>query len=166
MENNPSTWLNAHGQIEINYDADKNDKFKMTRLTKIFCGITLLSILTIMYGGYFLLTVLTGQSNAELTEFQHSMFGAGHGHAGLLVILSLVAQILIDHATLSKNWKLIIRIGFPLSAVLVSGGFFAAAIGNNVTSPNNLIAILYVGVIFLLISLVILGIGLIRKDKP
>ena len=94
------------------------------------------------------------------------MFRAGHGHAGLLVILSLIAQILIDHATLSKNWKLIIRIGFPLSAVLVSGGFFAAAIGINVTSPNNLIAILYVGVIFLLISLVILGIGLIRKEKP
>ena len=94
------------------------------------------------------------------------MFKAGHGHAGLLVILSLIAQILIDYATLSKSWKLIIRIGFPLSAILVSGGFFAAAIGTNVTSPNNLITILYAGVVFLLISLLALGIGLIRKEKP
>jgi Ni,Fe-hydrogenase I cytochrome b subunit len=137
----------------------------MTRLAKIFCGITLLSVPTIMYGGYFLLTVLSGQNNIELTEFQKSMFKAGHGHAGLLVILSLIAQILIDHATLSKPWKLMIRIGFPLSAILVSGGFFAAAIGTNVTSPNNLIAILYVGIVFLLTSLVALGIGLIRKEK-
>ena len=81
----------------------------MSRLSKIFCGITLLSIPAIMYGGYFLLTVLSGQSNAELTEFQHSMFRSGHGHAGLLVILSLIAQILIEHATISKNLKLIIR---------------------------------------------------------
>jgi hypothetical protein len=137
----------------------------MTRLAKIFCGITLLSVPTIMYGGYFLLTVISGQNNIELTEFQKSMFKAGHGHAGLLVILSLVAQILIDYATLSKNWKLIIRIGFPLSAILVSGGFFAAAIGTNVTSPNNLISILYVGIVFLLISLVALGVGLIRQEK-
>ena len=137
----------------------------MTRQAKIFCGITLLSVPTIMYGGYFLLTILSGQNNIELTEFQKSMFKAGHGHAGLLVILSLVAQILIDYATLSKTWKLIIRIGFPSSAILVSGGFFAAAIGNNVTSPTNLIAILYVGIIFLLLSLIALGIGLIRKEK-
>jgi hypothetical protein len=137
----------------------------MTRQAKIFCGVTLLSVPTIMYGGYFLLTVLSGQNNIELTEFQKSMFKAGHGHAGLLVILSLVAQILIDYATLSKTWKLIIRIGFPLSAILVSGGFFAAAIGTNVTSPNNLIAILYVGIVFLLTSLVALGIGLIKQEK-
>lgn len=95
----------------------------MTRLTKIFCGFTLLTVPAIMYGGYFLLTVLSGQSSAELTEFQKSMFRAGHGHAGILVILSLIAQILIDYATLLKNWKWFIRIGFPLSALLISGGF-------------------------------------------
>ena len=137
----------------------------MTRQAKIFCGITLLIVPTIMYGGYFLLTVLSGQNNIDLTEFQKSMFRAGHAHAGILVILSLLTQLFTDYATLSKTWKLITRIGFPLSALLISGGFFAASIGTNVTSPNNLIVILYIGIVFLVTSLVALGIGLIRKGK-
>lgn len=42
---------------------------------------------------------------------------------------------------------------------------FAAAIGTNVTSPNDLIITLYIGILILLISLLALGIGLIRKEK-
>ncbi len=136
----------------------------MTKHTRTACGIVLITVLTIEYGGYFLLKILSGSfSDLVLTEFQKSMFRAGHAHAGVLVILSLIAIILSDHARLAGFWKWMVLFGFPSSAVLVSGGFFAAAIGTGATQPNHLIFILFLGVFVLTAALLTLGIGLIKK---
>lgn len=119
---------------------------------------------TIEFGGYFLINVISGrEEDLALTDFQEAMFRAGHAHAGVLVILALVALILSDYARLNNASMWVARIGFPLSSILISGGFFAAATGNQLTQPNDLIIILYVGVFVLAISLITLGIGLIRK---
>jgi hypothetical protein len=131
--------------------------------TKMTCGIILLTVPTIQYGGYFLLSILSGKLKLPLTEFQKSMFRAGHAHAGVLVILSLIAEILSDYASLNQSLEKFIHIGFPLSAILVSGGFFASASGKNITKPNNLISILYTGILLLAVSSIILGIGLIKN---
>ena len=133
----------------------------MTAHTRIICGIILLTVPTIIYGGYFLLTILSGRQKLPLTDFQKSMFRAGHAHAGVLVILSLVAEILTDYAALTDAKEHIVRIGFPLAAILVSGGFFSSAAGRNVSKPNRSIVILYLGIAVLVSSLIILGIGLI-----
>ncbi len=136
----------------------------MTYITKLMCGITLLTVPTIQYGGYFLLQILSGKhTEMGLNEFQKSMFRAGHAHAGVLVILSLIAQVLIDYSALPKSLEWFVRIGFPLSAILISGGFFGAATGKQITEPTKLIWILYIGAIILLMSLIILGVGLIRN---
>lgn len=136
----------------------------MTKETKKISGIILISIVTIAYGGYFLLGLLSGQyEELQLTEFQKAMFRAGHAHAGVLVILSLVAQLFVDHTSLTGLWKWTARLGIPLAAVFISGGFFAAATGPGLTQPNNMIIILYVGIVFLVVGLLSLGIGLLRK---
>ena len=136
----------------------------MSHTTKLMCGVILLTIPSIQYGGYFLLQILSGKLNKlELTDFQKAMFRAGHAHAGVLVILSLIAEILTDQANLSHISEWIVRIGFPMAAILVSGGFFASASGKNLTAPTKLIWILYKGIAVLFISLIILGIGLIRS---
>ncbi|MEM7657100.1 MAG: hypothetical protein AAF399_13280 [Bacteroidota bacterium] len=138
----------------------------MSSLTKLFCGLTLITIPTIEFGGYFLLQILSGnQSELGLTPFQEGMFRAGHGHAGVLVILSLLAQIFTDYAVLSKSMEWLVRIGFPVAAMLVSGGFFAAASGPGLTEPNGGITLLYIGVGLLAAGLVVLGIGLIKARK-
>jgi hypothetical protein len=131
--------------------------------TKITCGIILLTVPTIMYGGYFLLTILSGRQKLALTDFQKSMFRAGHAHAGVLVILALVAEILFDFAHSNPVLEKIGRIGFPLAAILVSGGFFAGAAGKAIVKPTRGISILYTGIAILTISLIILGIGLITN---
>lgn len=136
----------------------------MKHVTRVICGIVLLTVPTIEFGGYFLLNVISGnEEGLALTNFQEAMFRAGHAHAGVLVILALVALFLSDYARLNNASMWIVRIGFPLSSILISGGFFAAATGNQLTQPNDLIFILYLGVLLLAISLIILGIGLIRK---
>jgi hypothetical protein len=45
--------------------------------TKMTCGIIILTIPTIQYGGYFLLSILSGKQKFPLTDFQKSMFRAG-----------------------------------------------------------------------------------------
>ena len=53
------------------------------------------------------------------------MFRAGHAHAGVLVILSLVCQLLADAASPAPDWALwIARLGTPIAAVLIPMGFF------------------------------------------
>jgi hypothetical protein len=107
--------------------------------------------------------MLSGKVNLPLTDFQKSMFRAGHAHAGVLVILSLVAQILTNYAVFSNPIELAVRIGFVLAAVLISGGFFGAAAGRNITKPTPLISILYTGIFVLAASAITLGIALIKN---
>ena len=91
------------------------------------------------------------------------MFRAGHAHAGVLVILGLLVQLFADHVELSNGWKWIARLAVPIGALFISMGFFAAATGDQITKPNGLIAILYVGIAILILGLITLGVGLIRK---
>ena len=73
----------------------------MTHEAKLMCGITLITIPSIQYGGYFLLRVLSVRHQyLELNDFQKAMFRAGHAHAGVLVILALICQLLADEALL------------------------------------------------------------------
>ncbi len=133
----------------------------MTAIAKLISGIIVLTVPTIAYGGYFLLTIRTGFDKLALTDFQKAMFRAGHAHAGVLVLLSLIAQVLLDNVQLNAGMVLALRIAFPLAAVLVSGGFFASAVGQDLTRPNGFITILYVGALLLVASLIATGIALI-----
>lgn len=90
------------------------------------------------------------------------MFRAGHAHAGVLVILPLVAPLLTGHAWLSPSLLLCIRIAFTAAALAISGGFASAA-GYEITQLISLIAILCAGIGVLVFAVVTLGIGLLRS---
>jgi hypothetical protein len=138
----------------------------MTSSSKLMSGIILLTVPTIQYSGYFLLQLLSGMhSGLALTDFQRSMFRAGHAHAGVLVMFALLLQLMIDHAALSETMKWVARIGFPLAAILISAGFFGAASGKGITAPTSLISILYFGVAVLAVALIISGVGLVKAAK-
>lgn len=134
----------------------------MTYETKLMSGIVLLTVPTIIYGGFFLLQVLTGkQDKLALTAFQKSMFRAGHAHAGVLVMLALIILLYIDNTQLTDDWKWVARIAVPTSAILISGGFFGAAAGKGATKPGKLILLLYAGIFVLATGLITTGIGLV-----
>ncbi len=134
----------------------------MTDATKLIAGLLLIAVTTIEFGGTFLLRILSGK-HSDFTEFQRSMFRAGHAHAGVLVILALVALVFTDQAGLSAPTGWTVRIGFAAAPILVSGGFFGAAIGTGRTRPGGLIGLLWIGVFALGASVITLGIGLIRS---
>lgn len=107
----------------------------MTNATKLISGILLIIVPTIEYGGTFLLRILSGKE-PQFTDLQRSMFRAGHAHAGVLVILALVAQIFMDYAQLPEAIGWAVRIGFVLAPLMVSGGFFGGALVN-LTAGNH-----------------------------
>jgi hypothetical protein len=133
----------------------------MTDATKLMAGLLLITVTTIEYGGTFLLGVLSGKQ-PEFTDFQRSLFRAGHAHAGVLVILALVSLLFTEQTKLSTPIAWAVRIGFVAAPILVSAGFFGAALGEGRTRPGGLIALLWIGVFVLGGSLLTLGIALIR----
>jgi hypothetical protein len=122
-------------------------------------GILLLTIVAIEYGGWFMLRVVRGRQPA--TTLQQAFFRAGHAHAGVLVILALVGQILADAAHMSGVLAFFARNGIWAAAILMPAGFFFAAAGKGVTTPNRFIVLLYVGIASLALGVVSLGIGLL-----
>src|ERR1700736_5682269 len=97
----------------------------MTRVATLMCGIILITVPTIQYGGYFLLTSLMDKGSGYMgNPLRQNFFRAGHAHAGVIVILSFVCQILADAAVLTSPLVWLVRIGVPLSAILISAGFF------------------------------------------
>ena len=80
-------------------------------------GILLLAVVAIEFGGTFMLRIVRGSEPA--TGFQQAFFRAGHAHAGVLVILSLVSLILADAAGMSGFPNFLARTGVPVAAILM-----------------------------------------------
>lgn len=129
--------------------------------SRILAGVMLLTIVTIEFGGYFMTKIVRGQ--VPMTDFQKSFARAGHAHAGVLVSLGLICQILADASDLTGFFGWVARLGAPLAAILMSGGFFAASAGKGVTQPNRAIVVLWIGAACLAAGTLSLGIGLLTS---
>ena len=135
----------------------------MTAEARLMSGIILITVPTIQYGGYFLLTSLMNRSSGYMDNaLRQNFFRAGHAHAGVIVLLSLICQVLADAAVLPSPLVWFIRIGVPLSAILISAGFFVSMPSPSATQPNGAVVLIYVGAIILAIGVLALGVGLLR----
>ena len=137
---------------------------EISKQTKLIAGILLLSIPSIQYGGVYLLGLLSRTDQSYVANpVRQGLFRAGHAHAGVLVILSLVFQILADSAS-GPSWSLwIARLGAPVAAILIPLGFFLSVASPESTKPGNFIVSAYIGVAALGLSVLSLGILLIRS---
>lgn len=122
-------------------------------------GVLLLSVVGIAYGGTFLLQLVGGAKAA--TDFQRSWFRAGHAHAGVLVLLSLVVLLYLDGAGLDGPLAATARALVPLSAILVPAGFFLGATGRGRTSANPFRWLLAAGGVTLCVGVGCLGVALL-----
>jgi len=136
----------------------------MTREARLLSAITLITVPTIQYGGYFLLTSLVDKASGYMDNpLRQNFFRAGHAHAGVIVILSLVCQILADSAVLPAPLIWVVRIGVPLSAALISMGFFFSMLPPTAAQPSGAIALIYFAAVILALSVLTLAVGLIRS---
>lgn len=136
----------------------------MTGEAKLMSGIILITVPTIQYGGYFLLTSLMNKSSGYMDNpLRRNFFRAGHAHAGVIVLLSLICEMLADSATLPSSLLWFARVGVPLAASLISAGFFFSVLPPTATRPNGGVALIYLGAVVLAVSVVSLGIGLLKS---
>ena len=138
---------------------------RLSRTSRRIAGLLLLSVTAIEWGRYYLTRVSSGTES--LTEFQESFSRAGHGHAGVLVILGLIGVILADAAGLDGAIGYIARLGVPLAAILMPLGFFLSSSTPGATAPNGLVVLLWLGALSLAVGVITLGVGLVRSSlKP
>jgi len=139
----------------------------VTREARWISGIILLTVPTIQYGGYFLLTSLMDKNSGYMENpLRQNFFRAGHAHAGVIVILSLVCQILADAAVLPASLLWFVRLAVPLSAILISAGFFFSVLPPNTEKANGAVYLIYSGAVVLALAVVTLGVGLLRAPQP
>ncbi|HET6951962.1 MAG TPA: hypothetical protein VFI47_16390 [Acidimicrobiales bacterium] len=132
---------------------------ELSDASRILAGILLLSLVTVESGGVLLLRI--GRGRQDATPLQQSFFRAGHAHAGVYLILGLVAQVLVDATTLTGAAEWVARSFVPIAALLLPGGFFLSVARPGATEPNRLVMLIPLGGIVLAIGLATLGIGLI-----
>lgn len=128
--------------------------------SRYIAGAVLLTIVGIEFGGWFMTRVVGGK--VSMTPFQKSFARAGHAHAGVLVTLGLVTLVLADAAALDGVPGWLARVGTPAAAALISAGFFFSSMGRGeVTRPNKLIWLVWLGALSLAVGVVTLGLGLL-----
>ena len=138
----------------------------MSRESRMLAGILLVVIPTVMYGGLTLLSMLLGNSPGYLDNpLRQNLWRAGHAHAAVYLVLSLVMLRYVDEAVLSPAWKWLARIGVPIAAILIPAAFFLSVVSPTAKEPNGLINLAYIGAVFLAGAVISLGVGLIRAAR-
>ena len=135
----------------------------ISNITRLLCGITLITVPTIEFGGAFLLKMLRTREPGYLDNpIRQNLFRAGHAHAGVIVIFSLICQLLVDSIYLPDAFAWFVRIGVPAAALLMPLGFFLSVSSPRSEHPNDAIRLVYIGAIILAVSVLILGLALVR----
>ena len=138
----------------------------MSRESRLLAGILLVVLPSVMFGGLSLLRFLTqdipGYNDNPL---RHDLWRAGHAHAGVYLVLSLVMLRSVDEAVLSPFWKWVARAGAPMAAIFIPAAFFLSVVSPEAKTPNGLMNLAYVGALFLATAVVSLGVGLIRAAR-
>ncbi|NUT36149.1 MAG: hypothetical protein HOV79_24085 [Hamadaea sp.] len=88
---------------------------------KVLTLIALISLPTVMFGGYSLLRLLPTD---KLTDFQKTYFRAGHAHAGVLLVLVLAALATGARFGLSDGMTWAYGLLLGIGTLAQSGGMF------------------------------------------
>ena len=126
-------------------------------------GILLVLMPTVVIGGVSVLTLLVRDPAYTENALRQDLWRAGHAHAGVLLILSLVALRYVDEAVLGEGARRFVRLSIPSAAILLPVAFFLSVLSPDATEPNALINLAYVGAVVLVAGLLTLGIGLVRR---
>ncbi len=134
----------------------------MSEATRWMVALAFISLPTIAFGGSFLLTILKRQVGTEnITSVQREYFKAGHAHAGVLVTIAIVGQLVLDYSRF-QDWTVwLLRIGLFISPILISAGFFGGAPRTADAKTGSLVRLISIGAVIFGISTLGLGVSLL-----
>ena len=129
---------------------------------RTLAAVLVLSLVTVETGGMYLLRLARGRTPA--TDFQRSFARAGHAHAAVLLVLSLVGLLYAEASGMAAG-----GLGFParslvpVAAILMPAGIFFSSIRRGATEPNRWIVLVHLGAVSLAVGLTSLGVGLLTS---
>jgi hypothetical protein len=127
-----------------------------------FAGVVLITVPAIAFGGARLLRAIFRRESGYLDNpVRQNLWRAGHAHAGVLVILTLVGLLLVDQADLSSGLQWLVRYAIVAGPILMPLGFFLSVASPRAERPSRLIYLVPLGGISLSVGAVILGFGLL-----
>lgn len=134
----------------------------MSPHSRLTAGILLIVMPTVVFGGASILTMLVGDPEYTSNPLRQDLWRAGHAHAGVLLVLSLVTLRYADEAKLPEWLRTLARHAIPAAAILMPAAFFLSVLSPEATEPNAMINLAYLGAVSLATGLLVLGVGLIR----
>jgi hypothetical protein len=137
----------------------------MSPQSRLVAGIVLIIVPTVEIGGASILSLLLGDPSYAQNELRQDLWRAGHAHAGVWLVLSLVTLRYVDEAALSERMRWVVRLVFPAAAILMALAFFLSALSSEAREPSALIYLAYVAGVVLAAGLLVLAVGLIRGRR-
>jgi hypothetical protein len=135
----------------------------MSPQTRLVAGILLILVPTVEIGGASILSLLIADPSYAQNDLRQDLWRAGHAHAGVWLVFSLVVLRYVDEATLSESMRWVVRLAFPAAALLMPLAFFLSVLSPEATEPNAMIYLAYVAGVVLAVGLLVLGVGLVRR---
>jgi hypothetical protein len=126
--------------------------------TKVLPIISLGSLVTVEYGGWALLSFLTAREG--LTDSHKQFFRAGHAHAGVLLILSLVFFVYLDRTDFSDATQWVVGLVLLTGILAQSGGFFVHMGLGAAARPSPGTRLTRTGAVLIAAALVALMVGI------
>ncbi len=129
--------------------------------TELLPIVSVISIVTVEYGGWALLPFIAGPRE-RLEDFQEQFFRAGHAHAGVLLVLSLVYFLYLGRADLSETAEWVGGIVLLAGIMCQSGGFFLHMAKGEPGKPSPGTKLTRTGALLIASALILLAVGLTK----
>jgi hypothetical protein len=130
------------------------------RSLRIWIVLSWIALPTVMYGGYSLLHLIN--QGDGLTPFQATWFRAGHAHAGVLLLMSLLYFLFLDQTALGPAAKQVGSVTMFVGILAQSGGFFLHMIVGRANEPSIGTSVTVAGAVLLATAVGILIYGLVN----
>jgi hypothetical protein len=128
--------------------------------TRLLPALALFALVTVEFGGWSLLGMLTRRD--ALTPFEEQFFRAGHAHAGVLLVLSLVFFVFLGRTGFAESTQWVVGLVLLAGILLQSGGFFLHMLAGEEGGSSAGTQVTRVGAVLIAAALVTLGVGLLR----
>src|SRR5215813_45808 len=97
----------------------------MTSQSRLAAGILLVILPTVIFGGVSILSLLIRPNSGYMNNpLRQNLWRAGHAHAGVFLVVGLVAGRYVDGAALSSGAKQFVRWGIGSAAICLPVAFF------------------------------------------
>jgi hypothetical protein len=131
--------------------------------TRLLPALVLFALVTVELGGWSLLGMLTQRD--ALTPFEEQYFRAGHAHAGVLLVLSLVFFLFLGRTGFTEATQWVVGLVLLAGILMQSGGFFLHMLLGEEGSSSAGTQLTRLGAVLIAVALVTLGVGLLRTRE-